>query len=240
MNATPVVPLRFCMGTLSFLQLQVPLPPRQCAAQPDGAEGKDGCLAAEHKKVQGWLSTRHNSPPYVQARQGITFPSLPCLPSFLQPTLFSQRTSIYPNDGHFRDAELLSSHEYCQLKSAHTHNAGCEAEPCRPASIQTPSAIIRVISMSSERAFISQEFRQSHNASFLHEGYVTNSNGMRFFFCCFYKLLIQRKAPQMFSASVIKYVMLWKICYLQLKTTTMNKIELWQVTCFKKKIAYSK
>lgn len=121
---------------------------------------------------------------------GITFPSLPCLPSFLHPTLFSQRTSIYPNEGHFRDAELLSSHEYCQLKSAHTDNAGCEAEPCRPASIQTPSAIIRVISMSSERAFISQEFRQSHNASFLHEGYVTNSNGMRFFFCCFYKLLI--------------------------------------------------
>lgn len=39
----------------------------------------------------------------------------------------------------------------------------------------------------------------------------------------------------MFSASVIKYVMLWKMCYLQLKTTTMNKIELWQITCFKKK-----
>lgn len=72
----------------------------------------------------------------------------------------------------------------------HIDNAGCKSEPCRPASMQMHSAIIRVIAVPNKKALISQEFRQRQNASFFHGDNITKSIGMGFFFFLSFLLAI--------------------------------------------------
>lgn len=97
--------------------------------------------------------------------------------------------------------ETIHESTKLDLELVHLDNAGCESEPCRSASMQMHSAIIRVIAVPNEIVLISQKFRQSQNASSFHWDNITKSTGVGFFFFFFghfYWLLFLRKTPQVF------------------------------------------
>lgn len=104
----------------------------------------------------------------------------------------------------------------------HIDNAGCKSEPCRPASMQMHSAIIRVIAVPNKKALIPQEFRQRQNASSFHGYNRTKSIGMGFFFLSFLLAIIFEENTSSVSLNMIRSIMFWKICYLQLKIIKDN------------------
>lgn len=75
--------------------------------------------------------------------------------------------------------------------------------------------------MSNERGLISQGFRQRQSVSSLPEGYITNSSGMEFYFVILVVINFEENTWNV-STSMIKYVKLWKMCYLQLKAILEN------------------